>query len=159
MQNLRVGILGAGTMGKQLAILCASRGIPVVLWNHRLHDDFVKEFGRLVLIQSKLGIIAKDAIETIVSNVSYVDDLQQLSTCNFLIETAKENMNVKSDIFTKVKDYICEGAIVASNTSTLSITELASQTKYPLNFVGIHFFMVSIGEFFTQTSTARFTFA
>lgn len=140
MPNYRVGILGAGTMGKQLALLCASHGIPVVLWNHRLHDDFDKEFGRLALIQAKLGVIAKDAIESIVSNVSYVDNLQQIANCNFIIESAKENVSVKAGLFTKAKDYICGDAIVASNTSTLSITELASQTTNPASFVGIHFF-------------------
>ncbi len=140
MQNLRIGILGAGTMGKQLALLCASRGIPVVLWNHRLHDDFVKEFGRLAIIQSKLGVISKEAIETILANVTYVDDLQQISDCNFIMETAKENMSVKSGILMKTKAYICDGTIVATNTSTLSITELASKTACSANFVGIHFF-------------------
>lgn len=140
MQNLKVGILGAGTMGKQLALLCAAHGIPVVLWNHRLHDDFVKEFSRLALMQAKLGFIAKDAVESIVSKVSYVEDLQHISTCNFIIESAKENIDVKAGIFSKFNDYICDGAIVASNTSTLSITELASQTTNPANFIGIHFF-------------------
>lgn len=140
MHSLKVGILGAGTMGKQLALLCAAHSIPVILWNHRLHDDFAKEFSRLVLIQSKLGIISKDTVEAIISKVSYVDDLHQLSSCNLIIEAVKENMSIKTALFTKAKDFICEGSIVASNTSTLSITELASQTMNPASFVGLHFF-------------------
>lgn len=157
MQNIRVGILGAGTMGKQLALLCASRGIPVVLWNHRLHDDFVKEFGRLALIQAKLGVIAKEAVESIVSNVSYVDDLQHISNCNFIIESAKENKSVKAGIFTKANDYICENAIVASNTSTLSITELASKTTSPASFVGIHFFNPPMSMKLVEVVRGEFT--
>ena len=157
MQNLRIGILGAGTMGKQLALLCASRSIPVVLWNHKLHDDFVKEFGRLALIQAKLGVIAKEAVETIISNVSYVEDLQHISNCNFIIESAKENMSVKAGIFTKAKDYICEGAIVASNTSTLSITELASKTMNPAGFVGIHFFNPPMSMKLVEVVRGEFT--
>ncbi|MFZ2950306.1 MAG: 3-hydroxyacyl-CoA dehydrogenase NAD-binding domain-containing protein [Desulfuromonadaceae bacterium] len=157
MQNLRVGILGAGTMGKQLALLCASRNIPVVLWNHRLHDDFVKEFGRLALIQAKLGVIAKDAVDSIVSNVSYVEDMQQISSCNFIIESVKENMGVKAGILSKVKDYICEGAIIASNTSTLSITELASQTTNPSSFVGIHFFNPPMSMKLVEVVRGEFT--
>jgi len=138
--NFKVGILGAGTMGKQLALLCASRGIPVVLWNHRLHDDFDKEFGRLAQIQAKLGVFAKAEVEAIVSRVVYADDLQRISDCNVIIESAKENMGIKTGIFTKANEYIGNGATVVSNTSTLSITELASKTTCPLNFVGLHFF-------------------
>lgn len=140
MQNLRIGILGAGTMGRQLALLCASRGIPVVLWNHQLRVDFAKEIGRLALVQAKMGVIAREDVEFIVSRVSYVDDLRKISRCNFIIESAKENMSVKSGVLTMAKDYICDDAIVVSNTSTLSITELASKTTCPANFVGLHFF-------------------
>lgn len=140
MQNLRIGILGAGTMGKQLALLCASRGIPVVLWNHRIHDDFVKEFDRLALVQAKLRNIAKEEIEAIVSRVAYVDDLKQISCCKFIIESVKEDLSVKSEVLIRAKAYVCENAIVVSNTSTLSITELASKTMYPACFLGLHFF-------------------
>lgn len=157
MQNHRVGILGAGTMGKQLALLCASRNIPVVLWNHSLHDDFVKEFGRLALIQAKLGFIAKEAVETIISNVSYVDDMQHLSSCNFIIESAKENLGVKAGIFTKAKGYISELAILASNTSTLSITELASKATNPNRFVGIHFFNPPMSMKLVEVVRGEFT--
>jgi 3-hydroxybutyryl-CoA dehydrogenase len=140
MQNSKVGILGAGTMGKQLALLCASRGLSVVLWNHRLHEDFTKEFGRLALVQSKLGHIQKEEIETIVSRVSYTDKLQHISLCQLIIEAIKENLSIKSGIITKARDFVTDSAVWASNTSTLSITELASLTACPEHFVGLHFF-------------------
>jgi 3-hydroxybutyryl-CoA dehydrogenase len=140
MEINSVGILGSGTMGKQLALLCASHGIPVVLWNHRLNESFLKEFGRLAVIQAKLGNILKEDIELIISRVSYTDQLQHISPCNLIIESVKENLSIKTGIISKAKDYVSKGAIWSSNTSTLSITELAALTTSPEYFVGLHFF-------------------
>ena len=140
MQEIKVAILGAGTMGRQLALLSASRGIPVVLWNHRLNEDFGKEFKRLATMQAKLGLFPKEEVENIVSRVCYVDDLGKISGCNLIIEAAKENINIKTAIFSKAKEHISEGAMVVSNTSTLSITELAATINDPASFVGLHFF-------------------
>lgn len=140
MHNCKVGILGAGTMGKQLALLCASRGLSVVLWNHRLHENFEKEFGRLALIQAKMGFIQKEELESVVSRILYTDELHQVSPCNLIIESVKENLSIKSNVITKTKDFVSDSVVWTSNTSTLSITELAALTNHPEHFVGLHFF-------------------
>jgi 3-hydroxybutyryl-CoA dehydrogenase len=75
MGTTKVGILGAGTMGRQLALLFASNNIPVNLWNHRLQPNFQAEFARLALIQSKLGLLEKDKIAGFIENVSYTNEL------------------------------------------------------------------------------------
>lgn len=140
MQDIKVGILGAGTMGRQLALLCASRGMSVILWNHKLQENFSKDFFRLATIQSKLGVIPKEEIDVIISRVSYGSDLQEIPFCNVVIESVKENLTIKTGILSKVKDIVSDNALVVSNTSTLSITELAAMTVRPGNFVGLHFF-------------------
>lgn len=71
MAITRVGILGAGTMGRQLALMFASNNIPVNLWNHRCQPNFQAEFCRLALIQSKLGLLVKYKIPEILEKVNY----------------------------------------------------------------------------------------
>jgi len=140
MPNLKVGILGSGTMGRQLALLCAAREKSVLLWNHRRQDDFDKDFKRLANMQSRLGTIPKEEIDVIVTRVVPVDDLTKFSSCDLIIESVKENLAIKSDVLSQIKDIAPSNALIATNTSTLSITELASMTAYPANFVGLHFF-------------------
>lgn len=140
MQKFKVGIAGAGTMGRQIALLCASRGLPVVLWNHQLHEDFAKEFNRLALIQSKLGHLDKETLGTVSKNVLYTGDLSLLKECNILIEAVKEDKGIKSSVLKSLDAAITDQKIVATNTSTLSITELASTMKNAPRFIGMHFF-------------------
>ena len=140
MQDFKIGILGTGTMGKQIALLCASHGIEVVLWNHRYHPDFNKDFSRLVNIQTKLGTLDKSAAEKAVQHVVYTSDLMQLSQCNLIIEAVTEDINIKMHVLSTLIPVVSDTAILSSNTSTLSITELASLFENPTRFVGIHFF-------------------
>jgi len=140
MQNYKVGIAGAGVMGRQIALLCASHGIPVIIWNHHIQPNFEKDFARIALIQSKLGHISRDALGGISENVKHTDDLSLLACCNVLIEAVKENKVIKSAVLSALDEVAIEGKIVATNTSTLSVTELASKTKNVSRFLGMHFF-------------------
>lgn len=135
-----IGILGSGNMGKQLALLCASRGFPVVIWNHVVRNNFMSEFERLCLIQSKLGFFQKGEIDRIIANISYTDCMENLSRCSLIIEAVKENKNIKMAVFQQLRKFVGNDAIVASNTSTFSTTELAGFFEIPHNFIGIHFF-------------------
>lgn len=140
MGNTRVGILGAGTMGRQLALLFASNNISVRLWNHQFQPNFQSEFSRLALVQSRLGLVEKEKIPVVVERVRYTNDLGELSGSELILEAVKECKDVKVGLFKQLVQVIAEPGIIASNTSTLSITELASYTNRPEQFIGMHFF-------------------
>lgn len=132
--------MGAGTMGRQLALLFASNNIPVSLWNHRPQPNFQTEFGRLALIQSKLGLLEKDKIVEIVGRVVYTNELAEMSGCDLVLEAVTEDKDVKVNTLKQLVLLASNLGIIATNTSTLSITELASHSNRPSQFIGLHFF-------------------
>lgn len=140
METTTVGILGAGTMGRQLALLFASNNISVRLWNHRPQSNFQAEFGRLAQIQSRLGMLEKDKVSGIVGKVTYTNELAEMSGCDLILEAVKEDNEVKISLLKQLVKVVPDSGIIATNTSTLSITELASHTSHPSQFIGLHFF-------------------
>lgn len=140
MKTTAVGILGSGTMGKQLALLFASNNFSVRVWNHRFQQNFQAEFARLALIQSKLGLLEKDKITEITGKVSYTNELAEMSGCELILEAVKEDKDIKVETFKQLIRVASDFRIIATNTSTLSITELASVTDRPAQFIGLHFF-------------------
>jgi len=140
MKTTTVGILGAGTMGRQLALLFASINVSVKIWNHRYQPNFHAEFARLALIQSKLGLLEKDKITEIAGRVNYTNELADMSGCELILEAVKEDKDVKINTFRQLVQIASELRIIATNTSTLSITALASVTDRPAQFIGLHFF-------------------
>lgn len=140
MTKYVVGILGAGNMGKQLAILFASRGIYVLLWNHKIQVNFTKDFNKLLKIQSKLGNINKEQISKITDRVTYTNDINIMHDSDIIIEAVKEDKYVKFGVLKKIDSVAKNAQFISTNTSTLSILELGSCTSRPDRFLGIHFF-------------------
>jgi 3-hydroxybutyryl-CoA dehydrogenase len=157
MDTITVGILGDGNMGRQIALLCAAHAIPVVLWNHRAHENFDKEFKRLVTLHTKLGNIPKEAAETVAQHVQYVQDISAVASCDLIIESVVENMAIKSKILADVAGIITNARVVSSNTSTLSITELGSILSNPPQFVGVHFFNPPLSMKLVEVVKGEFT--
>jgi len=138
----KICVLGAGTMGSGIAQTFATKGYEVVLRD--IKDEFVdrglkgikKNLERLV----KKEKITYEVMEEILSRVSGTTDLNMAYDCDLVIEAAVENMNIKKEIFSEL-DRICKPeAILASNTSSLSITEIAASTTRPDKVIGMHFF-------------------
>jgi 3-hydroxybutyryl-CoA dehydrogenase len=127
-------------MGKQLALLFAANSASVRIWNHRYQQNFQAEFGRLALIQSRLGLLEKDKITEITERVSYTNELAEMSGCELILEAVKEDKVVKANTFRQLIQVVSDLRIIATNTSTLSITELASIIDIPDQFLGLHFF-------------------
>ncbi len=127
-------------MGSQLAILFASKGFSVKLWNHRYQPNFQAEFSRLAKIQARLGLIDKSAVPSVIDLVSYTNKLTDIADYDFILESVIEDKAVKMSLFCELSQIGAFSGIVASNTSTISITELASITNHPDRCIGLHFF-------------------
>jgi 3-hydroxybutyryl-CoA dehydrogenase len=136
-----VGIVGAGQMGSGIAHVCALAGIDV-----RLNDLVEERIGRgLATVTGNLarqvakGTISEaqkqEALGRILPAASYDD----LGTCDLVIEAATENEEVKRKIFSALCPSLRPDALVATNTSSISITRLAAATDRPERFIGIHF--------------------
>ena len=137
-----VGIVGAGTMGSGIAELVASAGKSVVLLDieESIAQDAVgkieKNLGRL----ARRGKIEKEQVPLIVSRIQATGDYGDFRGADIVIEAASEDMDLKKAVFAKIEENTEQSAIIATNTSTLSVTELAMSTSRPEKVVGIHFF-------------------
>lgn len=142
MEIKTIGVLGAGTMGSGIAQAAAEAGYSVIMRD--IKDDFVyrgmsainKNMGKAV----DKGKKTKEEAEEIVGRISGTTNLDDLSEADLVIEAVIENMELKKELYRDL-DRICKPeAVLASNTSGLSITEMASATKRPDKVVGMHFF-------------------
>ena len=137
------GVVGAGTMGTGIAIAFATAGIPVVVVDS---DDGAVEkakqtvFG-MFMYQVQKGRLTQDEAWTRAQSIVFTEDYAELADVDVAVEAVFENMDVKKQVFAKLDDVVKPGAILASNTSTLDIDEMASVTKRPEKFLGLHFFV------------------
>ncbi|QRM54126.1 FAD-dependent oxidoreductase [Sinorhizobium sp. BG8] len=138
----KVGIVGAGFMGASIAYVTAAAGIPVVLIDR---DQEAADKGKSVCEGLAGGSVSKGRLskeegEKLLSLISPTADYAALSDADLVIEAVFEDRDVKKAVTEKVEAVLPEGAIFASNTSTLPITGLAKNSKHPDQFIGVHFF-------------------
>jgi 3-hydroxybutyryl-CoA dehydrogenase len=137
----KIGVIGAGQMGNGIAQVCAIAGFDVVM--NDVSDDRLK--AGLATINGHLareiarGQLDESKRQEALARIDPVTTLDKLADCDLVIEAASENEEVKRKIFTAVRPYLKSDAIVSSNTSSISITRLASVTAHPERFIGIHF--------------------
>ena len=137
-----VGIVGAGTMGSGIAELVASAGKSVVLLD--IEKGIVegaiakieKSLGRL----TRRGKIEEEQVPLIVSRIRPTEDYGDFSGADIVIEAASEDMDLKKAVFAEIEENTGQSSIIATNTSTLSVTELAMSTSRAEKVIGIHFF-------------------
>lgn len=138
----KIGIVGAGLMGGGIAMSSAEAGMNVVLLDvsqqavDRGMDIIRKNYARSVDRKSKTQAQVDKTLAAIVPSLNYSD----LRDCDLVVEAVFENMKVKQDIFKKLDEVCKPGCVLASNTSFLSIDEIASATKRPQDVIGCHFF-------------------
>ncbi len=141
MEIKKIGVIGGGVMGNGIVHVFAQTGFDVLLIevNQELCDKALlrieKNLGRLV---KKERISPEDA-DTTLSRIKSSTELSKLSDCDLVIEAVTEKRDVKNIIYSKLNDILSDSAILATNTSTISITELASSYKNPEKFIGMHF--------------------
>lgn len=136
-----MGVVGAGTMGWAIAQVFAAAGYTVALCDRELS---FAENGKAAMSASLKKLVdrekmAADAAEKILSNVTPCD-IDNIPPCSLIVEAIFEDMNVKKELFQKLEKLMPSGTIFATNTSALSITEIAGCLDDPTRFVGMHFF-------------------
>jgi 3-hydroxybutyryl-CoA dehydrogenase len=138
----RVGIIGAGTMGNGIAQACAAAGVDVVMVDvaQAAVDRGVKAIDASLERLQKKDRITADARAAALARVHGTTDYKALSGAGLIIEAATENLDLKLRILKDVDALAAPPAIVASNTSSISITSLAAVLGRPERFVGMHFF-------------------
>jgi 3-hydroxybutyryl-CoA dehydrogenase len=136
-----VGVIGAGQMGAGIAEVAAQAGLSVELNDvaeERINAALATINGHLSR-QVARGQMDETERKAILERIHVAATLDKLGKCDLVVEAASENEEVKRKIFTALRSFVKPDAIVASNTSSISITRLASVTSNPERFIGIHF--------------------
>ena len=142
MQIGSIAVVGAGTMGNGIAQVCAVAGVPVTLTDiaqsqiDRAMKNVEGSLDRLV----KKEKMTEDAKSKALGRITTSTDLGAVGAADLVVEAATENLTLKLDIFSKLDAAAKPEAIIASNTSSISITKLAAATKRADRVIGMHFF-------------------
>ncbi|MFL6443787.1 MAG: 3-hydroxybutyryl-CoA dehydrogenase [Candidatus Sulfotelmatobacter sp.] len=164
MDIRRVGVVGAGTMGNGIAHVFARSGYDVVLCDvqqsllERALGTITKNLDREVA-KNKITVADKDSA---MARIQPVTERSRLADCDFVIEAATENFETKTEIFRDLDRQVRPEIILASNTSSISITKLAAVTKRPEKVIGMHFFnpvpVMKLVEVIRGLATSQETF-
>jgi 3-hydroxybutyryl-CoA dehydrogenase len=138
----RLGIVGSGIMGSGIAEVAAKSGVEVILRSRQREtaDAMVAGLEKSLAKQVERGKLEEQAAKEIGARVSATDDLHALHDCDLVLESVVEDLSVKRELFTRLDDIVKPEGILATNTSTLPVVELAVATERPEKVVGIHFF-------------------
>jgi 3-hydroxybutyryl-CoA dehydrogenase len=137
----QIGVVGAGTMGSGIAQVAATAGYDVVMRD--IEPEYVES--GFETIEDSLGRltdreeITKSEAEAVRERINGTTELGDLSECDLIVEAALEEIDIKRDIFADLDEIAAEDAVLATNTSTLSITTIAAATDRPGSVVGLHF--------------------
>ncbi len=142
MANIRtVGVIGAGQMGSGIAHVCALAGYDVLVHDvapERIAES-LKLINRNLSRQVARGIVSESDMDGALSRIRPAESLAIIGATDLAIEAATENEEVKKQIFRALQPHLSDSTLLASNTSSISITRLASATDRPERFIGLHF--------------------
>jgi 3-hydroxybutyryl-CoA dehydrogenase len=164
MEMKRVGVIGAGTMGNGIAHVFARCGYAVVLCDvePRFLDRGLDTIGKNLereVVKNKITVADK---ESALGRIQPVTDRARLADCDFVVEAATEKFEIKTEIFRDLDRLTRPEVILASNTSSISITKLAAFTKRPDKVIGMHFFnpvpVMKLVEVIRGLATSQDTF-
>lgn len=141
-QVQKVGVLGLGTMGSGIAQVCIQAGVPTVALENtaelaaRGRASIEKQLSKA----AEKGKLAEEDKTHQLALLEATDDLSALAGCDLVFEAVYEDLAVKTELFGRVEGVVGEDTVFATNTSALSVTEIASALKYPTRMAGMHFF-------------------
>jgi 3-hydroxybutyryl-CoA dehydrogenase len=138
----RLGIVGSGIMGSGIAEVAAKAGVDVVLRSRKQEtaDAMVTSLAKSLTKQVERGKLADDEAEAVKARVSATADLYAMADCDLVLESVVEDLAVKKQLFAELDRIVKDGAILATNTSTLPVVEMAVETERPERVCGVHFF-------------------
>src|SRR5579864_9510205 len=164
MDIRRVGVVGAGTMGNGIAHVFARGGYDVVLCDveKRFSDRALETIGKNLERDVAKNKITAEAKAGALKRIRAVTDRGELSDCDFVIEAATEKFEIKTEIFRDLDRLTRPEIVLASNTSSISITKLGAQTGRPEKVIGMHFFnpvpVMKLVEVIRGLATSQETF-
>jgi 3-hydroxybutyryl-CoA dehydrogenase len=139
--SMKVGVVGAGQMGSGIAHVAALASHDVLLFDNvagvseqaitKIHANLTRQAARQIIVESSV----KPALD----HIRVVDSLADLGDCDLVIEAASENEEVKISIYQDLCPFLRPDTVLATNTSSISVTRLAASTDRPERFIGIHF--------------------
>lgn len=142
MNNWNIGVIGGGKMGVGIAQLFATKGYSVMViyvGNDKERNDSAKNMRTNLTFLAENGVVDAGDIDTILNRVSYTEDFQTIAGADIVFECVVENLTVKQDLFQKLDGICGQDTILASNTSAISITEIASKSIYKDRIIGTHY--------------------
>ena len=160
-----VGVIGAGTMGSGIAHVFARSGFNVLLCDveQRFLDRALASIRTNLGREAVKGKLAGGDVDASLARITVVIDREALRAADFAVEAASERFEIKSDIFRALDRILPAEAILATNTSSISITKLAAQTERPAQVIGMHFFnpvpVMALVEIVRGLATSDATFA
>jgi 3-hydroxybutyryl-CoA dehydrogenase len=160
-----VGVLGAGTMGSGIAHVFARSGFRVLLCDveQRFLDRALKQIRTNLGREAAKGKLAEAEIEPTLGRITPTVDRESFRGVQFAVEAASERFELKAELFRSLDGILPEGVILATNTSSISITKLAALTRRPEQVIGMHFFnpvpMMALVEVVRGMATSDATYA
>ncbi|MBT8769586.1 3-hydroxybutyryl-CoA dehydrogenase [Metapseudomonas boanensis] len=142
MSSERIGVIGAGIMGSGIAQVCAVAGLPVTLVDisGAALEKAIATIGNSLDRQIQKGVLSEEERVAALGRISTSSDYCELSGAALVIEAATESLELKLHILKQAAEQVSADTIIASNTSSLSISQLAAQVSHPERFIGLHFF-------------------
>lgn len=142
MELIKVGIIGSGAMGSGIAQVAALAGHEVHVYDANPVAAQSAANNLKISIQKLVekGKCSAEKSEQVLNNVFFQSSIDKLNSCELIIEAIVEDINVKKDVFAALESIVSDKCILATNTSSLSITSIASACNKPERFIGIHFF-------------------
>ena len=141
-KSTNIGVVGAGTMGTGIAQIAATYEHDVYLYDaypeqlSKSEDGLIKILNR----QVEKERMSRDEVDGILSRIHFVDHINDFSECGLIFEAIIEDLQTKKDQFARIEAIAAKSAILATNTSSISIASISSALKHPERFLGLHFF-------------------